>query len=107
MPKTIKPGYNHLLIEAVANKSEFLDNSNLINPDDKKLEYLQVGKILAVGLPDNEAMTVNIDVGDHVLYQKAVSHKTRVGGKDFILITYEDVIGVIDEAQGTEIPSER
>ena len=85
-----KPLGKRILIER--NEEATTTASGIIIPDNAK-EKSVTGKVLAVG--DKVAAKGLINVGDTVLYGKYAGTEVTVDGKDFLVLTDTDILGII------------
>ncbi len=71
----------------------------IIVPDSAK-EKPQEGKIIAVGkgkVEDGKTITVEVKVGDKVLYGKYSGTEIRVEGEDMLIVKEEDILAIINK----------
>lgn len=85
-----KPLGKRILIER--NEEATTTASGIIIPDNAK-EKSVTGKVLAVG--DKVETKGLINVGDTVLYGKYAGTEVTVDGKDFLVLTDTDILGII------------
>src|SRR5579862_2912724 len=94
----IQPLHDRIVVEAAAKEEKTA--GGIILPDNAQ-EKPQRGKVLAVGpgkrLDSGQLSAVDVKVGDTVLYGKYGGTEVTVGGKDYIILRAEDVLGVIQE----------
>ena len=83
-------------------ESEETTASGLVIPDTAK-EKPQQGTLLAVGpgrvLDNGTRVPVDYKVGDSVLYSKYSGSEVKIDGKDYIVISEKDVLGVFTDAK--------
>lgn len=87
----IKPLADRVLIEPLA--AEQKTASGIIIPDTAK-EKPQRGKVIAVGKGTKDE-TMELKVGDEVLYGKYAGTELSIGGKDYLMMRQSDVLAVI------------
>lgn len=87
----IKPLSDRVLIQP--NPAEERTASGLIIPDTAKEKPL-AGKIIAVG-PGTSEITMEVKVGDEVLYGKYVGTEVNVEGKDYLIMRQSDIFAII------------
>lgn len=93
----IKPLFDYLLIEPL-NRETTLP-SGIVIPDTAK-EKPQEGKVVAVGSgkrdEEGNKITLEVKVGDTVMYKKWGGTEVKIEGKEFLLVKEEDVLAVIE-----------
>ena len=71
----------------------------IILPDTAK-EKPKQGKILAIGdgkqLDDGKRATVQVKVGDRVLFSSYSGSEVTLDGKEFLIMTEDDILAVVD-----------
>ena len=71
----------------------------IILPDTAK-EKPKQGKILALGdgkaLEDGKRATFQVKVGDRVLFTNYAGSEVTIDGKEYLIMTEEDVLAVVD-----------
>lgn len=87
----IKPLSDRVLIQP--NPAEERTASGLIIPDTAKEKPL-AGKIIAVG-PGTSEITMEVKVGDEVLYGKYAGTEVNVEGKDYLIMRQSDIFAII------------
>ncbi len=92
---TIKPLFDKIVVEAV--ESEEKTAGGLFLPDSAK-EKPQSAKVLAVGpggMVDGKEVTMQIKVGDIILYNKYAGSDFKLDGKEVIILRQSDVLAVL------------
>jgi chaperonin GroES len=96
---TLKPLHDRIVVEAAA--KEEVSAGGIILPDSAQEKPLK-GTVIAVGpgkrLDSGQIATVDIAVGDTVLYGKYAGTEVTVGGKDYLILRADDVLAVFTEA---------
>ena len=87
----IKPLSDRVLVEPKA--AETKTASGLYIPDTAKEKPLQ-GTVVAVG-PGNKDVTMEVKVGDTVLYSKYGGQEISVDGKDYLIMKQNDILAII------------
>ncbi|MBN9538504.1 MAG: co-chaperone GroES [Reyranella sp.] len=91
-----KPLHDRLLLKPVA--AETRTKGGLIIPDTAQEKPMQ-GKVVAVGkgrrLEDGRLQTLDVKVGDTVLYGKWSGTEVKLGGEDHVILKEEDLFGVV------------
>jgi chaperonin GroES len=71
-------------------------------PDTAK-EKPQEGTVLAVGsgrtLDNGNKLTMDVKVGDRVIYSKYSGSEIKIDGKDYLIISEKDVLAVFTDAK--------
>ncbi len=92
---TIKPLFDKIVVEAV--ESEEKTAGGLFLPDSAK-EKPQSAKVLAVGpggVVDGKEVTMQIKVGDIILYNKYAGSDFKLDGKEVTILRQSDVLAVL------------
>lgn len=92
---TIKPLFDKIVVEAV--ESEEKTAGGLFLPDSAK-EKPQSAKVLAVGpggTVDGKEVTMQVKVGDVILYNKYAGSDFKLDGKEVTILKQSDVLAVI------------
>ncbi len=93
MATNVVPLTDHIVLKAV--EQEETTSSGLVIPDSAK-ETPQHGHVVAVGpgkLSDaGNMITIELDEGDRILYQKYTGQEVTVDQQDYIVIRFQDVL---------------
>jgi chaperonin GroES len=93
---TLKPLGDRVLLKLVA--AEDKTDGGILLPDSAK-EKPQTGEIVAVGpgkrKDDGSYATVDVTVGDKVLYSKYAGTEVKLGTEDYILIAEKDILAIL------------
>ncbi len=96
----LKPLHDRIVIEAAAKEEKTA--SGILLPDNAQ-EKPQKGHVLAVGpgkrLDSGKIATIDVKVGDTVLYGKYSGTEVTVKGKDYIILRAEDILAVLEGAK--------
>jgi chaperonin GroES len=94
----VAPLTDHIVLKAV--EQEEMTTSGLVIPDSAK-ETPQHGHVVAVGpgkLSDAGTMiTLELEEGDRVLYQKYTGQEVTVDQQDYIVIRFQDVLAKLED----------
>jgi chaperonin GroES len=92
----IQPLHDRIIVEAAPKEEKTA--SGIILPDTAQ-EKPQRGTVIAVGpgkrLDSGQLATIDIQVGDTVLYGKYGGTEVKVDGQDYIILRADDVLGVL------------
>jgi len=91
MGLNIKPMGNRVVIEPLA--AETKTASGIIIPDSAK-EKPQNGKVLAVGNGTKDE-TMEVKVGDTVLYGKFAGTEINYDNRDLIILTQDEILAIL------------
>ncbi len=93
----VTPLFDNVLIEPV--EAEQKTASGIILPDSAK-EKPQMGIIKAVGKgkmgPKGDVHPMVVKVGDKVMYKKWGGNEIKVEGKEWTLVSQEDILAIIE-----------
>ncbi len=87
----VKPLSDRVLVEP--NPAEEKTAGGLFIPDTAKEKPL-AGKVVAVG-PGTAEVTMEVKVGDQVLYGKYSGTEINVDGKDYLIMRQNDILAII------------
>jgi chaperonin GroES len=94
----VAPLTDHIVLKAVEQAE--ITTSGLVIPDSAK-EAPQHGHVVAVGpgkLSDAGTMiTIELEKGDRVLYQKYTGQEVTVDQQDYIVIRFQDVLAKLED----------
>ena len=93
---TIKPLFDKVVVESV--QSEEKTKSGFILPSNTK-EKPQTARVVAVGPGgnvDGKDVTMQVKVGDVVLYAKYSGSEFKVDGKEFTILRQGDILAVVE-----------
>ncbi|MDE6828237.1 co-chaperone GroES [uncultured Alistipes sp.] len=87
----VKPLSDRVLIQP--NPAEEKTAGGLIIPDTAKEKPL-AGKVIAVG-PGTKEVTMEVKVGDQVLYGKYAGQEIQIDGTDYLIMKQNDILAII------------
>ena len=93
---TVKPLFDKVVVESV--ETEEKTKSGFILPSAAQ-EKQQMAKIVAVGpggIVDGKEITMQVKVGDTVLYSKYAGSEFKIDGKELTIIRQSDILAVIE-----------
>ena len=88
----VKPLSDRVLIEP--NPAEEKTAGGLFIPDTAKEKPL-AGKVVAVG-PGTAEVTMEVKVGDQVLYGKYSGTEINIDGKDYLIMRQNDILAIVE-----------
>jgi len=92
----LKPLGDRIVVKAVESVSTSI--GGIVLPDSAK-EKPQQAVVLAVGpgklLDNGTRETVDVQVGDKVVYSKYGGTEVKVGGEEVIILRGDDILGVV------------
>ena len=92
----IQPLHDRIVVAAAAKESK--SAGGIILPDSAQEKPLS-GKVLAVGpgktLDSGTTVKPEVKRGDTVLYGKYAGTEVTVGGKDYVILRGDDVLGIV------------
>ena len=93
----VRPLFDRIVIEAV--ESEETTKSGIVLPGSAQ-EKPQMAKVIAVGpggIVDGKEITMQIKVGDRVLYSKYAGNDFKIDGKTLTILRQNDVLAVVED----------
>lgn len=92
----IKPLFDKIVIEAI--EAEEKTKSGIVLPNTAQ-EKPQMAKIIAVGpggLVDGKDVTMQVKVGDKILYSKYAGSEFKINNKEVTILRQSDVLAVVE-----------
>lgn len=93
----VKPLFDKVVVESL--ETEEKTTSGFILPSASQ-EKQQMAKIVAVGpggVVDGKEITMQVKVGDKVLYSKYAGSDFKVDGKDLVIIRQSDILAIVED----------
>ena len=92
----IRPLHDRVIVKRV--EEETTSAGGIVLPD-SATEKPSEGEVLAVGngklLDNGEVRTLEVQVGDRVLFGKYSGNEVKVDGEDLIVMREDDIMGVL------------
>ncbi len=108
MATKVVPMTDHIVLKTV--EQEEVTSFGIVIPDSAK-EKPQHGLVEAVGPGKmNEAgvlETIDLSVGDRILYQKYTGQEVTVDKEDYIVIRFQDVLAKLEEVEAPKAAGRR
>src|SRR5581483_6646788 len=93
----IRPLYDRIVVKRIEEQES--TRNGIFIPDSAK-EKPQEGEVVAVGhgklLESGQLMTLDVKVGDRVLFGKYSGTETKLIGTEYIIMREDDVLGILD-----------
>ena len=93
----IRPLADRLVVKRVAEETKTA--GGILIPDNAK-EKPAEGEVIAVGsgkvLNDGTTRTLEVKVGDRVLFGKYAGTEVKVSGEDHLILREDDVLGILN-----------
>ena len=93
----IQPLGDRVLVKAL--ESEEKSKGGIVLPDTAK-EKPQQGKVIAGGkgkvLDDGSKKSLDVKVGDQILYGKYSGTEIKVKGEDYLILREEDILAIVN-----------
>lgn len=94
---TVKPLGDRILVKV--SEAEEKTAGGIILPDSAK-EKPQVGEVVEVGSgkrnDDGSYQTIDVKVGERVLYSKYAGTDLKIGGDEFVLLREQDILATVE-----------
>lgn len=93
---TIRPLFDRVVVKSV--DSEETTKSGIVLPGTAK-EKPQMAEVVAVGPGgnvDGKEITMQVKVGDNVIYSKYAGNEVKLDGSEFVVIRQSDVLAVVE-----------
>ncbi|MBQ2661756.1 MAG: co-chaperone GroES [Clostridia bacterium] len=92
----IKPLADRVVVKSV--EAEETTKSGIILTGSAK-EKPQMSEVLAVGpggLVDGKEVTMNVKVGDKVIYSKYAGTDVKVDGEEYVIVRQADILAIVE-----------
>ncbi len=93
---TIRPLFDRVVVKSV--DSEETTKSGIVLPGAAK-EKPQMAEVVAVGPGgnvDGKEITMQVKVGDKIIYSKYAGNEVKLDGSEFVVIRQSDVLAVVE-----------
>jgi len=97
MATRVRPLQDRVIVKR-AEGQEQRSAGGIIIPDTAK-EKPQEGKVVAIGpgrREDGKVLTVDVKVGDRILFGKYSGTEIKLDGEEHLIIREEDILGVVE-----------
>jgi len=98
----IRPMKDRLIIQCIVEDN--VTAGGIIMPDTGNKEKPQQGIVIAAGkgmvTPEGKVLPLDVKVGDFVMFGKYAGNDIKVGGKDYLMMREDDILGVVEEEEG-------
>jgi len=94
---TIKPLFDKVVVKSI--EAEEKTASGILLPGTAQ-EKPQMAEVVAVGpggLIDGKEVTMQVKVGDKVLYSKYAGSEFKLDGKEVIILRQSDILAIVNE----------
>lgn len=94
---TIKPLFDKVVVKSI--EAEEKTASGILLPGTAQ-EKPQMAEVVAVGpggLIDGKEVTMQVNVGDKVLYSKYAESEFKLDGKEVIILRQSDILAIVNE----------
>ena len=94
---TIKPLFDKVVVKSI--EAEEKTASGILLPGTAQ-EKPQMAEVVAVGpggLIDGKEVTMQVNVGDKVLYSKDAGSEFKLDGKEVIILRQSDILAIVNE----------
>jgi chaperonin GroES len=94
----IRPLHDRVIVKRL--EEERTTASGIVIPDSASGEKPDQGVVQAVGngkiLEDGTTRTLDVKVGDKVLFGKYAGQEVKVGGDELLVMREEDIMGIVE-----------
>jgi len=91
----LRPLNDRIVVEFVE-EEEKKTESGIVLPDTAKKEKPQQGKVVAVGKGCEDGELESVKEGELVVFDKFAGTKVNLDGEEFVILSLEDVLAVIE-----------
>jgi chaperonin GroES len=97
---TLRPLHDHILIKRIEEKETA--KGGIIIPDAAK-EKPQEGEVIAVGkgkkTEEGKVIALDVKAGDRILFGKYSGTEIKIDNEDYLILSEEEVLGMIETAK--------
>ena len=94
---TIKPLFDKVVVETLENEERTKSGFLLPTAAQEKQQMAVVVAVGPGGVIDGKEITMQVKVGDKVLYSKYAGSEFKVDGKNLIIIRQSDILATIND----------
>ena len=100
----IRPLYDRIIVQRLEEEKQTA--SGIVIPDTAK-EKPDYGEVVAVGsgrlLENGTVLPLQVQSGQKILFSKYSGQTVTLDGREYLVLKEEDVLGVIEPAQGSTL----
>ncbi len=100
----IRPLYDRIIVKRLEEEKQTA--SGIVIPDTAK-EKPERGEVIAVGhgrlMQDGSTLPLQVKPGEKVLFGKYAGQTVKIEDEEFLVLKEEDVLGVIEQGQGSRL----
>lgn len=93
----LKPLFDRVVVEPITEEEK--TKSGIVLPDTVDKSEPEQGKVIAVGpgriLADGKRAAMTVKIGDKIVFKKYGPDKVKVGDKEYLIISEEDILAII------------
>lgn len=93
---TIKPLFDKVVIKAIETSEKTASGIVLPGASKEKPQLAQVVAVGPGGIIDGNEVTMQVRVGDTVLYSKYAGSEFKVDGEDVIIVAQSDILAIVE-----------
>ena len=94
----IRPLHDRVVVERL--DEERMSAGGIVIPDTATEKPIQ-GKVVAIGpgkiLDDGKVIPLGVQEGETVLFGKYSGTEVKIGGKEFVVMREDDIMGVVEQ----------
>ena len=94
---TIKPLFDKIVIESIESQEKTASGIVLPGSAQEKPEQARVIAVGPGGIVDGKEITMQIKVGDVILYNKYAGNEFKLDGKEVTILRQSDVLAIIEK----------
>ncbi len=98
----IKPLFDRVLLKSIKLKENSTSCILLPETVNEKSEISVVEEIGTGGIIDGNKVEWNVKKGDQVIYNKYSAHEFHIDGEDYVLISQQDILAIVDTDRRTD-----
>lgn len=92
----IKPLFDRIVIEQIEAEEKTKSGIVLLSKDQEKPQMARIIAVGPGGLIDGKEVTMQVKVGDTILYSKYAGSEFKIDGKEVTILRQSDVLAIIE-----------
>ena len=94
---TIKPLFDKVVVKSIEAEEKTASGILLPGTEQEKPQMAEVVAVGPGGLIDGKEVTMQVNVGDKVLYSKNAGSEFKLDGKEVIILRQSDILAIVNE----------
>lgn len=92
----VKPLFDKVVVESIETEEKTLSGFILPTASQEKQQMARVVAVGPGGIIDGKEVTMQVKVGDKVLYSKYSGSEFKIDGKELTIIRQNDILAIVE-----------